>query len=306
MLSFIVPARTSSDLTAACLNSIASTVGTLGVAHLCEYVLIDDASDTRWGIADLFSQFRQVANAPCHIARFKHWQHYTGVFAYGLSAAKGDQVFFISNDIQITPSWLRTILAVAQAYPNAGIVRGVANIVDSHPEHEFFPPIEPRSYNDITSFSDHIAQINGLLATEDELLSGDAILIRRPLIDRIGVPDRQFFGYFGDPDFGLRARRAGFSLMCAKGAWLYHTGQGHIKAEAQVSQSTVDAQVVKRRELVIAQYAKFKAKWAGAKLPEQYSNVKEFDVPSLLALDRPASFNRVEPLKIPNPEVDIL
>ena len=30
------------------------------------------------------------------------------------------------------------------------------------------------------------------------------------------------FGYFGDIDYGVRAHLAGFKLVCAKGAWLFH------------------------------------------------------------------------------------
>lgn len=306
MLSFIIPARTSPDLTTACLNSIVSSVGTLGLAPLCEFVLIDDNSDPRWGLAPLFREFRQVTGSPCHIARFKTWQHYTGVFAYGLSAAKGEHVFFISNDMQVTPSWLKTILAVAHVHPDAGIVRGVANLVDSHPEHDYLPPFEPRTYDDITAFSDLIAKAHGMITHEDEVLSGDAVYIRRALINAIGVLDRQFFGYFGDPDYGLRARRAGFRLLCAKGAWLYHFGQGHIKAEAQVTNTTLDEQALKRRAMVLEQYEKFKRKWQGARIPETYCNVKEFDIPSLLALPRPASFNYVAPIPLPSPEVELL
>jgi 2,4-dienoyl-CoA reductase-like NADH-dependent reductase (Old Yellow Enzyme family) len=46
------------------------------------------------------------------------------------------------------------------------------------------------------------------------------------------VPDLRFFGYFGDVGFGLRAHLAGFKLVCAKGAWLWHRRAGHVMADA--------------------------------------------------------------------------
>lgn len=295
MLSFIVPARSLRDVTTECLISINSAVHALGLAGQAEFILLDDQSDPAEGISRMFRDFRASTGAPAHIARFKQRQHYTGVFAYGLSRAKGDNVFFISNDMYVTPAWLRTVLAVAALDSKIGIVRGTAEIVDSFPHHEVKPPFVERTHEDLLGFAEYLAKARGLEHTDDDILSGDAVLVRRPLIETIGVMDRRFFGYFGDPDYGLRARRAGFRLVCAKGAWLKHYGQGHIKAEVQAGGASSGEADQRRMKLVHTAYEQFRAKW-DTTLPERFVNTDQIDWKKLMAMPRSPALDYVAPV----------
>ena len=49
--------------------------------------------------------------------------------------------------------------------------------------------------------------------------------IRREVIDKIGVFDTRFFGFWSDIDYGIRVQRAGWRHGIAAGAWLYHFGK---------------------------------------------------------------------------------
>jgi len=294
-LSFIVPARSLRDVTVECLISINTAVHALGLGGQAEFILLDDNSDPAEGISAMFRDFRAGTGSPGHVARFRQRQHYTGVFAYGLSRAKFDNVFFISNDMYVTPAWLRTVLAVAALDSRIGIVRGTAEIVDSFPHHEVKPPFVERTHEDLLTFADYMAKARGLEHTDDDILSGDAVLIRRPLLNAIGVMDRRFFGYFGDPDYGLRARRAGFRLVCAKGAWLKHYGQGHIKAEAQKSGGNASEADRRRMQLVQAAYQEFRAKWDPA-LPPTFVNTDQIDWKKLMALPKSPALDFVAPV----------
>ena len=93
------------------------------------------------------------------------------------------------------------------------------------------------------------------------MLSGDAILVKRSLIERIGVLDLRFFGYFGDIDYGVRAHLAGFKLICAKGAWLFREGSGHVKHEMAVQALTMDEACDRRMAMVEPAYQEFRKKW---------------------------------------------
>jgi hypothetical protein len=85
--------------------------------------------------------------------------------------------------------------------------------------------------------------------------------------------DLRFFGYFGDIDYGMRAHNAGFKLVCAKGAWLFHNGAGHIKADRQGA----DAAFAGRMALVEAACQAFRAKWDPG-LPGTYTKLKSHDL----------------------------
>lgn len=277
MLSFIVPARSQPEETRLCIDSILHCIRTLGVEAQSEFILLDDQSEPQLGLEPrIFRPLRGATSAKVFIARFRTRQHYTGVLSYGLSRASGDNVFFVSNDMFMTPSWLRTVLAVAALKSSYGIIRGTAEVVDSHPEHQFSPPFETSQPAQWLTFSQYMSEQFGLLHSIDKLLSADAVLIKRAVLEKIGTADPRTYSYFGDLDLGLRAQRAGFDLVCAKGAWIRHHGQGYIRAEMQHSQAPVEQAAQQRMAIVQQAYAKFKAKW-NAGLPEQFTSTDSWD-----------------------------
>lgn len=260
MPSIIVPARNHAQFTATCLGSILYSVSRLNLA--CEFVLVDDASDADERILDVFRDHRaKAAGHHCKIVRSSKHQHYSGVFSIGLSQATRDVIFFISNDMVTTPSFFEALLLVSSLSRDFGIVRGTSNYCDSHPEHQIAPPQPVKTFPDIDNFSRNQLSAHGCAHVEDRLLSGDAILVKRSLVEKIGVLDLRFFGYFGDLDYGMRAQLAGFKLVCAKGAWLYHEGAGHLKGQAQAKGAPYTDLHARRMALVDAAYQEFRAKW---------------------------------------------
>ena len=270
MPSIIVPARNNPEFTSMCLSTILFTVSRLKLQ--CEFVLIDDASAPDERILDVFRTHR--VNATGHetkIIRSHKHQHYSGVFSIGLHHATRDIVFFISNDMLVTPTFMEALLLVSSLSREIGIVRGTSNYTDSHVEHLVEPQRPLKTYQDIDAFARNVFASNGCRFVEDQVLSGDAILLKRSLIDRIGVLDLRFFGYFGDMDYGARAMMAGFKLVCAKGAWLFHEGSGHVKREMQQDAAmTFDRARDLRMALVEAGYGEFLRKWQ-VEAPEVWS-----------------------------------
>jgi GT2 family glycosyltransferase len=275
MLSIIVPARNDGKMTRECLGALLHALERLRLQ--AELILIDDASEPGEGILDAFRETRQRARGQnVKIIRAANHRHYSGVFSLGLHFAQGDRVFFLSNDMLVTPSFLLALLSVSALDTKIGIVRGTSNYTDSHPEYHIQPDRPLAGYNDILSFSAKRFAEGGIAFREDAVLSGDAVLISRALIDAIGVLDLRFFGYFGDVDYGMRAHLAGFKLVCALGAWLYHVGGLHVTREMQqLGESDPGAAGARRMALVETAYAAFREKW-GATLPPRYS-----DCPSL-------------------------
>ena len=276
MPSIIVPARNNAEITARCLGTILLSVNRLQLN--CEFVLVDDASAPEENILDVFALHRANAAASGHqtkIIRSHKHQHYSGVFSIGLHHATRDAIFFISNDMVVTTSFLQALLLVSALSHNFGIVRGTSNYVDTHPEHVIAPKQPLATYPEIDAFSRNVFSANGCRYVEDKTLSGDAILLKRPLVERIGVLDLRFFGYFGDIDYGMRAHLAGFKLVCAKGAWLHHDGSGHLTH--QIKQGTLSFEKARenRYELVESAYQEFRKKWDFT-TPEKWSvNVSE-------------------------------
>lgn len=55
-----------------------------------------------------------------------------------------------------------------------------------------------------------------------DYVNGASCLITRELINAIGLYDEQLFMFYEDVEYGLRAKKAGFSLTWAPGARVYH------------------------------------------------------------------------------------
>lgn len=260
MPSIIVPARNGFEPTSICLGTLLHSVTLLNLK--CEFVLVDDASDEAERIQEAFRNHRASAKGhETKIIRSRKHQHYSRVFAIGQHFATRDVVFFISNDMMVTPYFLQALLLVSSVSREFGIVRGTSNYVDSHPEHMVQPNEVLKDYRGVENFSQRVFGAQGCAVAEDNLLSGDAILLKRELIDRIGVVDMRYFGYFGDIDYGMRTHLAGFKLICAKGAWLFHEGGGYVKREMQRDGIAIDQARDKRLALVEAAYREFRAKW---------------------------------------------
>ncbi len=302
MLSIILSVRNTAQLAGQCLGSILRVTRALGSTPL-EVILLDDASDPAQRIPEMFADFqRQLPkSARTVIFQFKEQQHYTRVLAYGLSEAEGDTILFVSHDMMLTVDYLRTLLAVAASDRSIGLVRGTSTFVDSFPQHQVVPPLLLRSFEDIEAFGRYVSDYWGLQWVEDAMLTGDSMLITRAAIEKIGVYDPRYFGYFGDIDYGLRLQRAGFKMVCAKGAWLWHEGAGAYKSlQAQTGE---DYGVIhaRRMQTVSDAYGLFREKW-DISLPDAYAGMAALDFAHLRGLPPPAG-GEYQPTVTPDPSV---
>lgn len=301
MISIVLAVRNTRQFADLCLASIARAVAASGWS--VEYILVDDNSDGDQDIPGLFRAFRARVGSQARVTtmRFTSHQHYTRALAYGFSAATGEHILFVSHDMLVTARWVSTLLAVAASDAQIGLVRGVANYVDGFPEYSIRPPLPIRTPDDLDAFAEYVYKYHGLEWTEDRFLVGDGMLIKREVIQKVGVFDPRYFGYFGDADFGIRVQRAGFKMVCAKGAWLWHDGQGAYKD--QHKRTGGDYQVIhnKRMEVVAAAYREFRNKWDPA-MPPEYPGIHGIDFARLRSGPAPEGGD-FQPAIVPDPAV---
>jgi FkbM family methyltransferase len=187
-----------------------------------ELLLVDNGAEDGGQTRDLLEQVRSE-HANTRIFAFGSNIEYSGSVNAILSHARGEHVLFLSNDICVTPAYLEEMLDVARSDPKFGIVRGCSNFVDNRLlTHNI--PLKRRVSKPEDLFAE-AARIRSERHGEtlcDDYLTGDAFLVSRALIDKIGTFDPLFFGYFADPDYGLRAQLAGFELILARGAFAWH------------------------------------------------------------------------------------
>ncbi len=303
MLSIILASHNTGRLTAQCLASLLRVTRAMPGTPM-EFVLIDDASEPLHRITDLFRDFRRELPAETRVVslRFHQQQHYNAALAHGLSVAKGDALLFVSHDMMPTAEYVTKLLTVAASNPSIGVVRGTSPHVDGLPQHVVPLPFPIRDFGDLESFARLVSEHGGLEWVEDDLLIGDSMLITRAVIDKIGVFDTRYYGLLGDVDFGLRAQRAGFKTVCAKGAWLWHEGAGAAKEIHAVTPQDPALVAQRQQGMIRAAYVLFREKWDAA-MPPEYPGIGHMDFARLRGLPPLSDGGEYQPPLAPDPSV---
>ena len=307
MLSIIVLVRNTTQSAALCIRSLLQSIAALGMAKdAVEYILIDDHSDASARVGDLFAEARAAA-APSEvkIIRFKSHQHYTYGVAAGLSVARGAAMLFVSHDMIVPPACIKTLMELAASDAAMGVIRPVSPHMDCSRERQLAPPagMPLRDPSDVNAFARLVARLNGLSWHEPTLFIGDAMLITRAAIDCIGVFDTKFFGFMGDIDYGVRARRAGLRVVTALGAWLYHAGSGTRKETAATAGAEAEVTLgSKLDEQVAVAWRQFREKWDPVGLPATFDQTSRDPMMRIqtktMTAASPTADVRIAPLEI--------
>lgn len=220
-VAIAIVAWKGADLTIDCLRSIASQIRELPTWHV--YVVDnaspDDSADRveqailreQWGAWATF--IRSATN---------------GGFAAGnniairaaLQTSSPDYFLLLNPDTIVRPGALRTLLDFMEERRDVGIAGGRSEHLDATPQHCCFR--FPTAINELSIylnlgifdriFRRYLTRIAILEEPSSvDWVSGAFMMIRRAVIDEIGLMDEGYFLYFEETDFILRARRAGWT-----------------------------------------------------------------------------------------------
>jgi GT2 family glycosyltransferase len=143
---------------------------------------------------------------------------YAGGNNLGLKQAFGRWTLFLNPDTELLPDCLEQLRKTAHEFPNAFITPKLLNA-----DGTINACGNVMHYTGITTcraLNEPSAAYTGLEAVP--LLSGAAFLAPTVAARRLGGFDETYFMYFEDTDLSLRARLAGFSLLCDARASIVH------------------------------------------------------------------------------------
>jgi hypothetical protein len=139
----------------------------------------------------------------------------------GLQATVTD-VVLLNNDTEIIQDdWLARMQALAYSEGDIGVVgcrlvNADGNLVHAGtyiPQPSFWGQEYPGNERDIGQYT-RDREVEGVIAA--------CVYIRREVIDEVGMLDTDYFSYYEDTDFCLKARRAGWRTFCCGGATVKH------------------------------------------------------------------------------------
>ncbi len=133
-----------------------------------------------------------------------------------------DYALLLNNDTEAAPDMLTELVHAAEADPCAG---AVGPIIYYHAA-----PTRVWSAGGWIDWEQGISRMEGeiedrgqFMATREvDFVTGCAMLLRRAALKRAGLLDERFFMYFEETEWCVRARRAGFRILFAPRAKLWH------------------------------------------------------------------------------------
>ena len=168
-------------------------------------VVVDNASTDE--TPSVLARLSMELTTPLRTVRLGHNTGGAGGFHAGLSAALemgAELVWLMDDDGQPPPGCLATLLAHLDRYD----FLGPAVVAEDDEERLCFPiriPGTARVVHDLTDVER--AAVGGVL--EQVVIPFNGVLLTAELVERIGLPRREFFIWGDDVEYLWRARRAG-------------------------------------------------------------------------------------------------
>jgi GT2 family glycosyltransferase/tetratricopeptide (TPR) repeat protein len=253
LASIIILCCNQLDCTKLCLESV--------LKHTrppYELVIVDNAStdDTPAFLTELRGR-----SGPVHVEVIRNETNvgYPAGCNQALVRARGSYLVMLNNDTVVTPGWLETLVQRSLTdWPAVGLVGPVTNYA---PE----PQGIRAGYQELDGLEEFAARRQKEFQGRSlpvRRLTGFCLLLRREVLDRIGVFDERFGnGFFDDDDLGLRAQEAGFRMLVALDVYVHHFGS-----------KTFQGLGIDTRDQLVKNFEVFRAKWgidatAGYHLP---------------------------------------
>jgi len=141
---------------------------------------------------------------------------------YALNVLQADYVLLLNNDTLVEPYFLTHMVSAGEAGPEVGMVGAV--IYDGQDRKRVRSAGARIRWNRgmISLLPMPTPEEQSAGSREVEFIDGCCMLVKRRLIETVGLLDTQYFAYSEEADWCVRARRAGFRLTYALNARIWH------------------------------------------------------------------------------------
>jgi N-acetylglucosaminyl-diphospho-decaprenol L-rhamnosyltransferase len=235
----IINFRTA-ELTLNCVRSVLADIDDLDA----QIVVVDNASGD--GSTEKIAAWidTQPEGTPVQLVCSATNTGFSGGHNQGMDAVDAEYYLILNSDAVLRPGFLKTILAAAEAHPEAGLIAPQIETEDGDIQVSCFRFHSPWSEFIRTVSIGPIARLlrRHFVAldppvdpAEIEWASFCCILVRGRMLQEIGPMDEGYFLYFDDCDYSLMARRAGWKIVQETRAVAIHFrgGSGPVKALAK-------------------------------------------------------------------------
>lgn len=202
-------------------------------------IVVDDGSDQE--TAEYLREF--MVGQPGLLIRHDSAKGYTLAANAGMRETKGDFVVMLNSDTIVTSLWLDRMIECALSDPRIGLVGPLSNTASWQSVPKLFnddgdwAENRPQGGASIEDVAGQVASASLRTYPRVGFLNGFCLLIRRELIDAIGLFDEQRFarGFGEENDYCLRTAKAGFELAVAEDAYVFHAQSRSYSSERRLA-----------------------------------------------------------------------
>ncbi len=147
----------------------------------------------------------------------------------GIRAAKGDFLFFINNDTEVTKDLIQTLLDTFESNPEIGIL---SPLICYHPrpkgyEKDVIQYAGTTKVNAMTARNTTIGEMEMdegqyIKARPTAYVHGAAMMTTRKVVEEVGLMPELFFLYYEELDWSEQIRRAGYKIYLQPDAKIFH------------------------------------------------------------------------------------
>lgn len=142
----------------------------------------------------------------------------------GICAAKGEYLFLVNNDTEVTPYLIEGLVSIFETFPDAGVACPKFHYHYSKGTIEYagYSPINiftGRNYKIGTREKDE-GQHNTIKQTN--YAHGAAMMVSRKVIEKVGLMPEEFFLYYEELDWSEQIRRKGLKIYYQPNSLIYH------------------------------------------------------------------------------------
>ncbi len=141
----------------------------------------------------------------------------------GIKHATGDYLFFVNNDTEIPVGTITDLVNALLENPKAGAINPMIYYFD-HPELVQFAGYTP--INAFTGRNNSLGYGQKLGLSADvhntPFVHGAALMLKREVLDHIGLMPENYFLYYEELDWGQRIHNAGFEMLVSHRSKILH------------------------------------------------------------------------------------
>ena len=149
---------------------------------------------------------------------------FTGGNNWGMRHAQGDYIFIVNNDTEVTPDLLDQLIRPFSEDPSIGV---------TCPKIRFFSKtnvIQYAGFHPINVFTGRTTAVGSLEEDRGQYdysgptdgAHGCAMLVKREVINKVGMFPEKFFIYYEEWDWSARILKAGYKIWYVGKALIYH------------------------------------------------------------------------------------